>query len=212
MRDRRGESSNVSAPSIPIASNPNTSTPVGPTTGGSDALGDWYAGDSSFEGNNDEISNREGSGRILGGSPEPKSEPTSDSPAVLPVSSGNTTGALQSSGLSWEQPKPGLTTAEKEKLHSLMAGVVVRVNVLLLGLGVNIFGRIPAEPAPEDTALLEKAWQLQLNEWFANTEISPKILIVAASAGLGIGMYVQGEKKPPKVIIATDNADGSRAK
>jgi hypothetical protein len=93
-----------------------------------------------------------------------------------------------------------------------MAGVVGRLNVLGVGLAVHVFGRVPAEPEPADMELLNKAWALQLNEWFSDKEIKPAILIAAASVGLGVGMFVNGTPKPPKVKIATENNDGTRAK
>ncbi len=92
----------------------------------------------------------------------------------------------------------GLTSAERSRMHGLLSGIVGRANVLALGLGVRIFGRIPAEPEPADMELLNKAWQLQLDELLGDKEIKPYVMILAASAGLGIGMYAGGEPLPPK--------------
>jgi hypothetical protein len=108
--------------------------------------------------------------------------------------------------IDWEAT-PGtasLSSDEKMRLHGLLASVVGRLNVLGVGLGVRIFGRIPAEPEAADMELLNKAWALQLNELFADKEIKPAILIAAASVGLGVGMYVNGEDKPKPPISVTN--------
>lgn len=200
----RGESG---PPRRPAVSKPDVSPSEGPSSpivggGGyrpsvgidTDPLADWVANASDFDGMDgagDVTPNLPGSG---GGERVQDPQPTGGGTALKP----------------WEADagKKGLTSEEKERMHSLLAGVVGRANVLAVGFAVRIFGRIPAEPTSDDTALLEKAWALQLNEWLADKEIKPAILIAAASAGLGIGMYVQGEPKPKKEVAP----DGSQAK
>lgn len=108
-----------------------------------------------------------------------------------------------------DSPKAGLTTDERSRMHGLLSGIVGRANVLALGLGVRIFGRIPAEPEPADMELLNKAWQLQLDELLGDKEIKPYVMILAASAGLGIGMYAGGEPLPPKPAKGQPAATGA---
>jgi len=143
---------------------------------GEDALGGWLGNPSEFEGQAPAPVAQEPKPTT---SVAPSWEPVSDLPD-LPA------------------PKVGLSDTEKARMHGLLSGIVGRVNVLVLGMGVRVFGRIPAEPEPSDMELLNKAWELQLNELLGNQEIKPYILIIAASAGLGIGMYAGGEPLPPK--------------
>lgn len=151
--------------------------------GTSDPLSDWQSGDSVFDvdgGGEGGATNSSGSGE---GKPMPTGDPVQPVQALKP----------------WEAEKRGgLSLEDKERVHGLLAGVVGRVNVLALGFGVRIFGRIPAEPEPADMELLNKAWSLQLNILLENKDLSPALLIAAASAGLGISMYVNGEDKPKK--------------
>ncbi len=135
-----------------------------------DALSGWLASDSEVQGS---------------GAPDPSGK------ASASPSSSQTALAPSSSGVS-------LTADERSRMHGLLSGIVGRANVLALGLGVRIFGRIPAEPEPADMELLNKAWQLQLDELLGDKEIKPYMLIIGASAGLGIGMYMGGEPIPPK--------------
>lgn len=98
-------------------------------------------------------------------------------------------------------PVPGeltISKAERDQFHNLLSGIVTRANVITLGYSIKLFGRQPAEPSPADTALLEKAWAAQLSMWFGSTEIAPWVLILAASAGMGLGMWAGGDPLPPK--------------
>lgn len=142
-----------------------------PVRVGSDALDSWLGSSSEFEG-------QAGYEPPAGGSGAPA---TSQEPLSLSPTS------------------PGLTSDERTKLHGLLSGIVGRANVLALGLGCRVFGRIPAEPEPADLELLNRAWQLQLEELLGDKELKPWMMICGASAGLAIGMYAGGEPLPPKL-------------
>lgn len=145
--------------------------PIVPSSSG-DALGDWLGSDSEFEAGTD------------------RARP--DSPTAPPSASREVSGYVSPS------PTSGLTSEEKSRMHGLLSGIVGRANVLGLGLAVRIFGRVPAEPEPADMELLNRAWQLQLDELLEGKEIKPYMLIIGASVGLGVGMYAGGEPIPPK--------------
>lgn len=171
-----------------------------------DALRDWYGGESEF----DKVE-QTGSGWVADGAPKATDGASSTdggnwSASLAPNEnvSGPDVQGLRS------LPK-GLSTEERERMHGLLASVVGRVNVLAVGMAVHVFGRVPAEPDPKDTELLDKAWALQLSEWFANKEIKPYVLILGASLGLGIGMFAEGTPKPKKVK-ANAQTDGNAAK
>ena len=95
-------------------------------------------------------------------------------------------------------PMPTITADERVQFHGMLAGIVSRANVLVLGAGVKMFGRQPEEPSEKDTELLDKAWSMQLQIWFADTTVAPWVLICAASASLGIGMWAGGTPIPKK--------------
>lgn len=165
--------------------------PNGPVVTGS-PLDDWYNGESEFQ-------RTESTGVVA---PQTSGGSVPDAPLSAVSPSQAPTGLAKV--INWEGTPgaDGLSSDEKMRLHGLLASVVGRLNVLGVGLGVRVFGRIPAEPEQADMELLNKAWALQLNEMFADKEIKPAILIAAASVGLGVGMYVNGEDKPkppPKV-------------
>lgn len=186
-----------SAAKPPATQGAPSSVPPGPS-GEPSLLDDWASTESEFDGaETDET----GSGAFVGDD----SFSSEGSPDLLPPSIGDTSGPT--SAVPWEESKPNslLTTEEKSRVHGLLAGLVGRINILAVGYAVKVFGhRTPAEPDEKDTALLDKAWSLQLEEWLGDTEIEPKVLILAASAGLGLGMYLGGEPLPPKVVKAKD--------
>lgn len=95
-------------------------------------------------------------------------------------------------------PAPTITSEERVQFHGMLAGIVSRANVLVLGAGVKMFGRQPEEPSEKDTELLDKAWSMQLQIWFADTTVAPWVLIAAASASLGLGMWAGGTPLPQK--------------
>jgi hypothetical protein len=89
-------------------------------------------------------------------------------------------------------PAPKLNSDDRIQFHGMLAGIVSRANVLVIGASVKMFGRQPEEPSEKDTELLDRAWAMQLEIWFADTSIPPWVLICAASGSLGIGMWAGG--------------------
>lgn len=210
----RGETgpSSRSALATPIVSSPEKPAVVmsgggGPPAGAltTDPLADWQSGESVFDGSDVAGGRANGNGAShstdLAGSGSGESSQNSDDRG------GWVRGLSPAKPWELEPGKKGLSLEEKERMHGLLAGVVGRVNILAVGLGVRIFGRIPAEPEPADTELLNKAWEMQLADLLANKELTPAIMICAASVGLGVGMWANGEAKPKK----EKEPDGSQA-
>lgn len=198
MRERNGQPSNPPAISTiqPVPGSDSGNKPV--STDSQGPLDDWYKGDSVFTPTESR------------GFADLPTKPTFEdaSPVfgpALPTPSLPNNGTLAK--IDWEATPgvAGLSADEKLRLHGLLGSVVGRVNVLAIGMGVRIFGRIPAEPEEADLELLNKAWEMQLKEWLADTEIKPAVLIAAASIGLGVSMYANGEPKPPKVPVESKN-------
>lgn len=168
------ESAHPKARAVPVTSAGPPMTTASGLTGG-DALDGWLSSESEFD----------------GGQVEPGTDRTHpDSPGFVEPQ--------PYTEVAVSTPSKGLTSDEKSRMHGLLSGIVGRANVLALGLGVRIFGRVPAEPEPADLELLNRAWQLQLEELLEGKEVKPYVLIIAASAGLGVGMWAGGEPIPPK--------------
>lgn len=127
---------------------------------------------------------------------EPDDEPVFTAPRPSPVATSPPEPA-QSIALD-SLPAPTITRDERIAFHGMLAGIVSRANILVLGAGVKMFGRQPEEPSEKDTELLDKAWAMQLQIWFADTTVAPWVLIAAASASLGLGMWAGGTPLPQK--------------
>lgn len=127
----------------------------------------------------------------------PTIEESEDEPIFLPPQTAGVTPSVQPA-IPDSLPAPTITSDERIAFHGMLAGIVSRANVLVLGAGVKMFGRQPEEPSERDTELLDKAWSMQLQIWFADTTVAPWVLICAASASLGIGMWAGGTPLPQK--------------
>lgn len=89
-----------------------------------------------------------------------------------------------------------LSEIDKQRFHGLMSGIVTRLNVVIVGGTIKIFGRQPAEPDDADIKFLEKAWEAQLSQWFETDTVPPWVLILSASLAMGVGMYFGGTALP----------------
>ena len=135
--------------------------------------------------------------------------PTERAPSSTPHSQfGASDAAPTESSISLSEPsepkktrkKGGLTDEQRDKLKSSMGTMAAQANIMLLGLGVRIFGkRQPEMPEDKDTELLGMAWGMQIEEWFGSQKIEPWVLIAGSSAVLGVGMFFNGDPLPGKV-------------
>lgn len=108
------------------------------------------------------------------------------------------------------QKKPAsISPEEKQAMRGLMSGMVVQANLVLCGAFVKLFGVQPDKPEPADYALLDRAWQMQLDIWFGSSEISPLVLIMGGSISLMIAMYAGGEKIPKPTKEKKNDSTGS---
>lgn len=88
------------------------------------------------------------------------------------------------------KPETQASPAQSPALMRSLAVVAVRMNVAAVAMSIQAFGRQPKnEPAPEETEVLQAAWEQQLAIWFADTEMAPWMIILASSAALGLTMY-----------------------
>lgn len=152
------------------------------------------------------------------------SGPTSPSPSFLtsdpspPKSSvESSTSLTKSSGDSAStQSRVGelLPDDKRRRLANLCARGAARISVLLVGVSVRVFGRVPSPDVdPEERAVLQEGLALWMDEIFVDHPPRPWMVVGGAAVGIGIGMYVDGTPikreptvKPPENPIPSDIA------
>ncbi len=105
--------------------------------------------------------------------------------------------------------KPGLTPEQSAKLASGLKKTVANLNVIIVGAGVQMFGRVPAPLDDEEVALLQMGWEMYIDELFAKSKIKPWHLLFAGNVMIATAMYVGGTPIPKKQLPP---GDGTKAK
>lgn len=100
--------------------------------------------------------------------------------------------------------KPGLTPEQSAKLASGLKKTVANLNVIIVGAGVQMFGRVPAPLDDEEVALLQMGWEMYIDEMFAKAKIKPWHLLIAGNVMIAAAMYVGGTPIPRKPQLPSD--------
>lgn len=126
----------------------------------------------------------------------PTASPATPAPVVSlfapkPLTGGNT----------GPKPKPGLTPEQSAKLAAGLKKIVTNLNVILVGAGVEMFGRVPAPLDDEEVQLLQMGWEMFIDEMFVKAKVKPWHVLLAGNVMVGAAMYVGGTPKPKKPAL-----------
>ncbi len=90
------------------------------------------------------------------------------------------------------RPKQGLTPEQSAKLASGLKKIVTNLNVIAVGAGVQMFGKVPAPLDDEEIELLQMGWEMYIDDIFAKAKIKPWHVLLAGNVMIAASMYVGG--------------------
>lgn len=93
-------------------------------------------------------------------------------------------------------PAGRLSPSQSSRISGGLAKLCTMVNTLAVGATVKVFGKKPAELDDDEEEIIKVGWEMQWDEWLANRQARPWMLIIAGSVGAGVVMYVEGEPLP----------------
>lgn len=92
--------------------------------------------------------------------------------------------------------KGGLTPEQSAKIGNGLKGMATRINVVLVGAGVSLFGRDPVPPDEDEVEMLKLGWELMLEQYFIKNTAEPWLLILVGNVMLLVSTFVRSPKRP----------------
>jgi len=123
-------------------------------------------------------------------------QPSASPPNLAPVSAGT--------GKPGRKAKPTLTPEQSAQLASGLKKIVANLNVIIIGAGVQMFGKVPAPLDDDEVKMLEMGWAMLIDELFLKTEVKPWHVLLAGNVMIAAAMYVGGVDIPKKQLPAND--------
>ncbi len=105
--------------------------------------------------------------------------------------------------------KQTLTPEQSAQLASGLKKIVANLNVIIIGAGVQMFGKVPAPLDDDEVKMLEMGWAMMIDEMFLKSEVKPWHVLLAGNLMIGAAMYVGGTPIPKKAL---PQADPTKAK
>lgn len=135
----------------------------------------------------------------------PEKQPTSEtSPTLLAASSPAPSEPSRDSRVATLMPED-----RRRRLADLCAKGLEKVGVLLVGVGVRVFGRVPSPDVdPEERDVMREGISLWMEEVFVDHPPRPWMVVGGAAVGIGIGMYVDGTPIERNPAIKPPNTPG----
>jgi len=125
--------------------------------------------------------------------PSPPLWPGPSNPApMVPVSKGG------------RKPKPTLSPEQSAQLASGLKKIVANLNVIIVGAGVQMFGKVPAPLDDDEVKMLEMGWAMMIDELFLKSEVKPWHVLLAGNVMIAAAMYVGGTPVPKKQLPPGD--------
>ncbi len=136
------------------------------------------------------------------------SNSTVPQPMVTPASSQNAWGLTPNSPTlaapKGRKAKATLTPEQSAQLASGLKKIVANLNVIIIGAGVQMFGKVPAPLDDDEVKMLEMGWAMMIDEMFLKSEVKPWHVLLAGNLMIGAAMYVGGTPIPKKALPPAD--------
>jgi len=100
--------------------------------------------------------------------------------------------------------KQTLTPEQSAQLASGLKKIVANLNVIIIGAGVQMFGKVPAPLDDDEVKMLEMGWAMMIDEMFLKSEVKPWHVLLAGNLMIGAAMYVGGTPIPKKSLPPPD--------
>lgn len=107
-----------------------------------------------------------------------------------------------------QRGKSSLTPEQSAKLAGGLKKIMANLNCIIVGAGVQMFGRVPAPIDDEEMELLQMGWEMFIDEMFAKAKVKPWHVLLAGNVMIAAAMYVGGTPIPKKALPA----DAGKAK
>jgi hypothetical protein len=98
--------------------------------------------------------------------------------------------------------KQGLSPEQSQKMAVGLKKLVTNLNVIVVGWGIQMFGKDPAPLDEEELELLQLGWELWLDEIFVKRKPKPWMLVAVGNLMIAVAMYMNG--KPREVEAQAD--------
>lgn len=140
-----------------------------------------------------------------------------DKPAVetveaeqLPITEFNTQPQQQQA-----QPSPaamvrkqGLSPEQSQRMAVGLKKLVTNLNVIVVGWGIQMFGKDPAPLDEEELELLQLGWELWLDEIFVKRKPKPWMLVAVGNLMIAVAMYMNGTPRQVETQADPHSAPG----
>ncbi len=130
----------------------------------------------------------------------PNPSPTLTLPWIQPSNSQGMAPVSRSS----RKLKPSLTPEQSAQLASGLKKIVANLNVIIVGAGVQMFGKVPAPLDDDEVKMLEMGWAMFIDELFLKSEVKPWHVLLAGNVMIAAAMYVGGTPIPRKALPPND--------
>lgn len=88
--------------------------------------------------------------------------------------------------------KQGLSPEQSQKMAVGLKKLVTNLNVIVVGWGIQMFGKDPAPLDEEELELLQLGWELWLDEIFVKRKPKPWMLVAVGNLMIAVAMYMNG--------------------